>query len=141
MAPRTSKDGRTIALPSSVMNARRLSWLNRMRHHRFEDRTASYPKSRIAVRRSVTCFAVPMETDGKVGLCEGFRMPAALEPCPKLSGRRTKTSKGRNRGMDALWAVRRAQLWRFERGACRVHGSARGKAACLQDVKRSSGAS
>jgi hypothetical protein len=68
MAPRTSKDGRTIALPSSVMNARRLSWLNRMRHHRFEDRTASYPKSRIAVRRSVTCFAVPMETDGKVGL-------------------------------------------------------------------------
>jgi hypothetical protein len=34
----------------------------------------------------------------------------------RFGGRRTKTSKGRNRGKGTYWAVPRAQLWGFGRG-------------------------
>ena len=36
-----------------------------------------------------------------VWFCEGFRMPAAHERAASAGGRRSKTSKGRNRGMHA----------------------------------------
>ena len=40
--------------------------------------------------------------------CEGFRMPAGSNRATDASGRRTKTSKGRNRDLGALGGPRRA---------------------------------
>jgi hypothetical protein len=40
--------------------------------------------------------------------CEGFRMPAASDDAASSGGRRTKTSKGRNRDLGALAGPRRA---------------------------------
>jgi hypothetical protein len=54
----------TAAPPGSAMNSRRFNRLIRMYPDRFEDPTAPYPKGRIAVRGSVTYFAVHRETHG-----------------------------------------------------------------------------
>ena len=43
-----------------------------------------------------------------VGFCEGFRMPAGSNRATDAGGRRTKTSKGRNRDLGALGGPRRA---------------------------------
>ena len=43
-----------------------------------------------------------------VSSCEGFRMPAASDDAASSGGRRTKTSKGRNRDLGALAGPRRA---------------------------------
>ena len=52
-------------------------------------------------------------TNRDVALCEGFRMPAHDDGATYSGGRRTKTSKGRNRGN---WqAVVQRALWGFER--------------------------
>jgi hypothetical protein len=48
------------------MNSRRFNRLIRMYPDRFEDPTAPYPKWRIAVRGSVTYFAVHRKTHGMV---------------------------------------------------------------------------
>ena len=37
-----------------------------------------------------------------VGLCEGFRMPAGSNRATDAGGRRTKTSKGRNRDLGRV---------------------------------------
>ena len=52
----------------------------------------------ITVRGSATYFAVH-RAPRNVGLCEGFRMPAASNRATNTDGRRTKTSKGRNRAL------------------------------------------
>ena len=54
----------------------------------------------------------------------------------RSGGRRPKSAKARNRGRDARSAVPQARLWGFERGACRVGGSARREVERLRGVKR-----
>jgi hypothetical protein len=56
--------------------------------------------------RGTECESRVMLANGR--LCEGFRMPAASDDAASSGGRRTKTSKGRNRDLGALAGPRRA---------------------------------
>jgi hypothetical protein len=54
----------------------------------------------------------PITSD--VSFCEGFRMPAHDGGVTRSGGRRTKTSKGGNRGRVRRDRAARARLWGFE---------------------------
>jgi hypothetical protein len=54
----------------------------------------------------------------------------------RSDGRRPKSAKARNRGRYARSAVPLAQLWGFERRACRVSASARREVERLRKMRR-----
>src|SRR5271166_4980903 len=71
-------------------------------------------------------------------LCR-FSDAGSDELSTRSGGRRSKSAKARNRGRYARSAVPQAQLWGFERRACRVSASARREVERLRRAKHAGG--